>query len=162
MPEVLLSIGSNIHREVHIRSCMRVLESEFGRLDVSPVYESESVGFDGENFFNLVVSIETSLGVASLSSKLREIENTHGRDRSSPKFSARTLDIDILTYGEKYGMLDGVELPRAEILKNAFVLKPLADLRPDCYYPGSANSYKLLWDSFSDKSQKLWLADIEL
>ncbi len=162
MPEVLLSIGSNINREEKIRSCIKALRDVFGRLDVSPIYESEAVGFDGDNFFNLVVCIQTELSVAALSQCLRDIENAHGRDRSSPKFSARTLDIDILTYGDAIGVLHGVQLPRAEILKNAFVLLPMADIRPESYYPGTTHSYLSLWQNFSDCSQKLWPAAFEL
>ncbi|WP_339065406.1 2-amino-4-hydroxy-6-hydroxymethyldihydropteridine diphosphokinase [Teredinibacter turnerae] len=156
MAFVLLSVGSNIDRELNIRSGIHALRMAFGELKCSPVYESEAVGFDGANFLNLVVALNTAQSVAELSAGLREIENTHGRNRGEPKFSSRTLDIDILTYDNSVGVVDGVELPRREILKNAFVLLPMADLVPDERHPQVNKTYAQLWREFGDESQKLW------
>lgn len=156
MAEVLLSLGSNIDRERNIRSCVDELAAQFGHLDISPVYESEAVGFDGDNFLNLVVAIHTDATVAELSRRLRDIENAHGRDRQTPKFSARSLDIDILTYDQLVGEVDGVQLPRKEIFRNAFVLRPMADLRPQSPCPGAENSYLELWQKFDAQDQRLW------
>lgn len=162
MAEVLLSLGSNINREHNIRSCLTALQKVFGDIDVSPVYESEAVGFDGDNFFNLVVAVQTGKRIAALTAILKEIENTHGRDRSSAKFSARTLDIDILTYDALTGLVDGIQLPRDEILKNAFVLLPMAGLRPKALYPGTNVSYEALWKQFDTSSQKLWQVEFSI
>lgn len=156
MAEVLLSLGSNINREHNIRACLRELMALFGELDVSPFYESEAVGFDGDPFINLVVAIQTDQPVGELAAILRGIENRYGRDRSSPKFSSRTLDIDILTYDDRVGIVDGIELPRAEILKHAFVLLPASRLRPDSLCPGEGKTYANLWQQFKKESQKLW------
>jgi len=162
MAEVLLSVGSNIERDLNIRSGLKSLALEFGTLALSPVYESEAIGFQGDNFYNLVVAMHTALSVGELSSVLKSIENKHGRDRSSAKFSARTLDIDILTYDQQQGEWEGVSLPRDEIKKNAFVLLPMADLRPNSYYPGSEQTYKALWERFDSTSQKLWVVPFPL
>ena len=128
MPRVYLGVGSNIDRENNIRGALRALEERYGDIMVSPVYESAAVGFDGSPFYNLVVAIDTDKTVGMLAAELRAIEEAWGRDRRSPKFSSRTLDIDILTWGNACGEVDGVSLPRDEVLKYAFVLKPLADL----------------------------------
>jgi len=156
MAEVLLSLGSNINREQNIRSCVMQLRELFGDIDISPVYESEAVGFDGDNFYNLVVAIKTHLSIADLQRLLQAIENDHGRNRTAPKFSARSLDIDILTYDDLQGKVDGVMLPRDEILKNAFVLLPMADLKPAKCYPGTESTYLELWQKFDAHKQKLW------
>jgi len=161
MHEVLLSIGSNIRRKKNIRSCLRELAKLFGKLEVSPIYETEAVGFDGDNFFNLVVCVQTDMSVGDLAADLHAIEDRHGRDRNAPKFCARTLDIDILTYGERVGEFDGIKLPREEILKNAFVLLPLSDIRPEGLYPGTDCSYDSLWQAFSNDTQKIWPADFD-
>lgn len=154
--EVALSLGSNIERYRHISGALDALAEAFGELVCSPVYESESVGFDGSPFLNSVVLIHTSRSLAEIVPLLKRIEDEHGRNRSGPKFSPRTLDIDVLTYGEVVGELDGVELPRTETAQNAFVLKPLADICPDSRLPGSDKSYAELWAAYPKDRQKLW------
>lgn len=156
MAHVYLSLGSNVERELHIRQALDALNAEFNNLVMSTVYESESVGFDGDAFYNLVVSIDTDLSVGDLSLLLRQMETDHGRDRSLEKFSSRTLDIDILTYAEYVGVVDGVDLPRKEILTNAFVLMPLAEIAADETHPEAKQSYQQLWDAYDQASQKLW------
>ncbi|SDW91711.1 2-amino-4-hydroxy-6-hydroxymethyldihydropteridine diphosphokinase [Marinobacter mobilis] len=153
---VYISIGSNIDREHNIAQALDALAAEFGTLDISSVYESEAVGFDGEPFLNLVVAIRADRSVAELSRLFKAIEAANGRHLHAPKFSPRTLDIDILTYGEQSGVVDGVELPRAEILKNAFVLLPLAEIAPDQKHPVVGQSYGGLWQQYQS-DQKLWV-----
>lgn len=155
---VYISIGSNIERELHITSALNALADWFGELMISPVYESEAVGFDGSPFYNLVVGVETHWGVGELSRRFKQLEADNGRRREAPKFSARTLDLDILTYNDAVGTLDGVELPRAEILKNAFVLWPLADVAPHALHPHCGKTFGQLWQDYSS-DQKLWPVD---
>lgn len=154
--EVALSLGSNIERYRHLSGALDALAEAFGDLVCSPVYESESVGFDGSPFLNSVVIVTTAQPLADIVALLKRIEDDHGRNRSGPKFSPRTLDIDVLTYGDAVGELDGVELPRSETAKNAFVLKPLADIRPEAHLPGTDHSYAQLWSAYPKDQQKLW------
>ncbi len=156
MTRVYLSFGSNIDREHNIRSGLDALARHFPQLLLSPVYESSAVGFDGEAFLNLVVAIDTELSVGELSAMLRAIEADHGRTRGEKKFASRTLDIDILTYGDAVGVIDGVELPRDEILKHAFVLKPLADIAPEERHPLLQKNYAELLAAKDFSSQSLW------
>ncbi|MDI1302448.1 MAG: 2-amino-4-hydroxy-6-hydroxymethyldihydropteridine diphosphokinase [bacterium] len=162
MPRVYLSLGSNIDREKNIRSALHELESRYGDMLVSTVYESEAVGFTGDAFYNLVVGIDTEKPVATLAAELRAIEEAHGRERHGQKFSARTLDIDILTYGNACGEIDGVMLPRDETLKNAFVLRPLADVAGHDRHPGTARTFAEHWDAYDQKKQKLWPIEFPL
>lgn len=155
---VYISIGSNMDRDRHVTAALDALSAWFGELIISPVYNSESVGFDGSPFLNLVVGVDTALPVAELSRRFKQLESDNGRRRDVPKFSARTLDLDILTYGDAVGSIDGVELPRGEILSNAFVLRPLADIAPEEAHPVFAKSYGLLWREYSI-DQKLWPVD---
>jgi len=161
MATVYLSLGSNIDRNRHLSAGLDALVQAFGDLKMSQVYESEAVGFDGDNFYNLVAAIETEISVGELALKLRQIEDDNGRVRSGPKFSARTLDIDILTYGDRTGVIDGVKLPRGEILKNAFVLLPLSELAPDTLHPLEGKTYQQLWEAYPQASQKLWPVDFD-
>ena len=158
---VFLSLGSNIDRERHIRSGLQALEAAFGELTIRPVYESEAVGFDGDAFYNLVVGMTTALPVGELETRLKGIEKDHGRVRGEKKFSSRTLDIDILTYGDVTGTVDGVQLPRDEILKHAFVLKPLVDLVPDERHPETGQAYRDILEAAHFAEQKLWVVAFE-
>lgn len=156
MPQVYLSLGSNINRYQHIAAALDALSAEFGELQISPIYESESVGFAGSRFLNLVVGLQTEKPVGELSALLREIEHDNGRRRDGPKFSPRTLDIDILTYGQYCGEVAGLTLPRDEIERYAFVLLPLAELAPAGRHPQTGQAYRAMWQAFSDTSQELW------
>lgn len=160
MAKVYLGIGSNIDAPRHISRALAALKQCFGHVVASPIYESESVGFTGDNFLNLVVAVDTSLTVAQLHEAMRQIENAHGRDRTAPKFSGRTLDIDILLYDDCVGEIDGVSLPRDEIVKNAFVLKPLCDLAPQLCHPQTGKTVAQMWAGYDQNKQKLWRVEL--
>jgi len=159
---VWLSLGSNIEREHNIRGAVAALRDEFGPLRISPVYESEAVGFKGDPFFNLVVGIETDLTLAQLEGLLRTIETDFGRRRGCNKFAPRTLDIDILTFGDWVGKEGGLSLPRDEIERYAFVLRPLSDIAPDERHPRLGRTYSELWAGFDAGQQPLWQVDFPL
>jgi 2-amino-4-hydroxy-6-hydroxymethyldihydropteridine diphosphokinase len=157
---VWLSLGSNIERQRHIRQALEDLRKGFGSLVVSPIYESEAVGCEGENFFNLVVGIRTSLSIEDLAHRLRDIERQHGRRRSSDKFAPRTLDIDILTYGDRVVDQDDIQLPRDEITRYAFVLLPLSEVAGGEVHPPTGLTYRELWESFKQTAQPLWRVEL--
>ena len=155
MTRVYIGIGSNIDREPHIAAALDRLEAELGDLQVSPVYESEAIGFDGAAFLNLVVGVDTKLSIAELTTLLRAIENDNGNPGNLPKFSARSLDLDLLTYGDYCGTSAGIVLPRSDITDYAYALWPLADIAADELHPQARISYRELRQGFGDV-QKLW------
>ncbi|MGR8934084.1 MAG: 2-amino-4-hydroxy-6-hydroxymethyldihydropteridine diphosphokinase [Gammaproteobacteria bacterium] len=143
-----ISVGSNIDKERHIPSAIRALQNHFGPLTLSSIYETDPVGFSGPRFFNLVVGFESDLDVKAVGKILRQIETEHGRTREAHKFSARTLDLDLILYGDLI-ITDGrLQIPRDEILRYAFVLEPLAEIAPDLRHPISHKSYAELWSEF--------------
>ena len=156
MAKVFLSIGSNIDKERNIQAGIDALKLRFGEVTCSTTYESESVGFDGDNFYNLVAQIETDEQIESVVGALKQIEDEHGRTRSGPRFSSRTLDIDILLYDDLIRDDELVSVPRDEILKNAFVLRPLAEMAGDNRHPQIGDSYRNLWEQFDKSTQPLW------
>lgn len=154
MAFVYVSIGSNINREYHVAESLKALNRHFAPLTISNCYDCEPVGFKGDNFLNLVVGFDCDLPVAKLAEVLSQIEFDNGRQRETKEYASRTLDIDILLYGDKVGIIDGVELPRGEITEYAFVLRPLVDVAPQERHPISGTSFQQLWDSFDQQSQK--------
>lgn len=161
MARVYVSIGSNIDRGENIRGGVADLRAHFGELTLSTVYESESVGFDGDNFYNLVAAFDTAEAVLAVARALHEIENAHGRTREGPRFSSRTLDIDMLLYDDLVMHKGKLELPRDEITKNAFVLWPLAEIAPELKHPVLKQTYAELWTAFDKDKQPLWPVSFE-
>lgn len=159
MARVYLGIGSNIERERYIVAGLDALAGLFGELALSPVYDSVSIGFSGQPFLNLVVGVDTQFSPGQLARELRHIEIEHGRPANAPRFSARQLDIDILTHGQLSGTVEGVVLPRAEILENAFVLRPLAELAGEAVHPVVGRTYLELWQGYDQDSQQLQKVD---
>lgn len=159
MAAIYLGVGSNIERERYITAGLDALAGLFGELALSSVYDSQAIGFAGQPFLNLVVGIDTPLGPGALSRRLRHIEIEHGRPPNATRFSARQLDIDILTHGQLSGTVEGVELPRPEILENAFVLCPLAELAGEELHPLVGKSYGALWRAYDRASQPLARVD---
>ncbi|RUR33720.1 2-amino-4-hydroxy-6-hydroxymethyldihydropteridine diphosphokinase [Vreelandella nanhaiensis] len=160
MSLVTVSLGSNVEPVRHIRLCLDALFDAFGPLHISRVFESEPVGYsDGRNFYNLVVAFESDRSPGELQAWAKALEVIHGRKPDTPKYSPRALDIDLLTVGNLCGVVDDITLPRAEIIDNAFVLQPLAELLPDERHPVCNTSYATLWNNFSLGSQRLWPVD---
>ena len=155
MATIYISLGSNINRDINTRAGVEALKQAFGELVLSLVYESESVGFDGDAFYNMVIACEVDSAVHDTNQVLRDIEDANGRDRTGPKFSSRTLDLDLLLYDDLILDEHGLILPRGEILKNAFVLWPLAEIAPELIHPETQTSYAELWAAFDKNKENL-------
>ena len=156
MARVFAGVGSNIDRERNIRAGMEAMRRDFGELRVSPVYESRAVGFEGENFYNLVVEFRSALPPAAIAGRLHDIERDCGRARSPRKFEPRTLDLDLLLYDDVVCHDEGLSLPREDIMRFAFVLRPLSELAGNLRHPVSGRTFADLWSAFSDRGQELW------
>ena len=145
MTTVLLSLGSNVQPRRHLHAAVAALAERFGAIAISPAYRTAAVGFDGPAFLNNAVAIETDLDLDTLDAWAHALEDRHGRDRSGPRFSDRTLDIDVVFYGDLIVEGPGhLRIPRPE-LKHAFVIKPLADIAPDFVDPVSGLPLAALW-----------------
>lgn len=160
MARIFISLGSNIDKAHYARQGVAALKVIVPELAVSDVFESESVGFDGSNFYNLVCGGETSLSVDEVCQTLRQIEVDNGRDRTAKKFSSRTLDLDLLVYDELI-VQTPAQLPRHEIDKNAFVLWPLAQVAPDFVHPVLQKTFQSLWQDYDKSQQSLWAVEFD-
>ncbi len=145
MVQVYVGVGSNIERAHHIRAGLIALEQTFGPLRCSQMYETPAMGFVGDPFYNLVVGFETALDARAVKAELDRIEEAYGRERSATKFSSRTLDLDLLLWDDLDLHAEGLDVPRHEILKYAFVLGPLAELAPAMCYPQTGETFAALW-----------------
>lgn len=161
MPLLTLSLGSNQQADLHIRQALDALQASFGAMRTSSVFESRAVGFDGNNFLNMAVAVDTRTPLTDVSTRIKALEDEHGRIRGGARFSPRTLDIDILTYGDCIGDYQGIVLPRPEITENAYVLWPLSQVCGDCCDPHSGLSYATLWQQYDKTRQSLWPVDFD-
>jgi 2-amino-4-hydroxy-6-hydroxymethyldihydropteridine diphosphokinase len=156
MAHIYISIGSNIDAERNIRIGVRALQEEFGDLTLSSVYESEAVGFDGDNFLNMVVGLDAEEDIHQVAKTLHKIEDENGRTRTGPRFSKRTLDLDLLICDDLILHEAHLEIPRNEIIENAFVLWPLAEIAPLVEHPIEKKTIKALWDNYPKSRQSIW------
>jgi 2-amino-4-hydroxy-6-hydroxymethyldihydropteridine diphosphokinase len=152
---VYVSVGSNIESARNLRRALREMERRFGTLARSSVYRTAAIGFDGEDFLNLVVGFDTALEPADVIAALDEIESGAGRERRAGRFASRTLDLDLLLYGNIVVDEPGLQVPRADILRYAFVLGPLAELAPDLVHPVERVAMRELWARFAEGEQPI-------
>lgn len=155
MVKIYLGIGSNIEPEKNIPAGLNSLSALFSALVISPIYLAPPFGFEGDDFHNLVVSAETDLSMLEVMNLLRRVEFDHGRPIDAVKFASRSLDIDLLLYGDYVGRVDGYPIPRSDITKYDFVLRPLQDIAPDEVHPEHSKSYIELWHEMSLNTHSL-------
>ena len=151
-----LSLGSNVSPEKNIQFALDQLSKIFGKVVSSSTYVTKSVGFEGSDFLNLVVRINTNLDPSELIDKLHRIEEMTGRVTGTKAFNDRTLDIDVLIYDDLVDL--SLNIPRDEILKYGFVLEPLAELYPDGIHPIEKITFLELWNRLKeslDTSQRI-------
>lgn len=155
MPRVFVGVGSNINRDESVRAGVADLREQYGELQLSSVYESEAVGFEGDVFYNLVVAFDTEESIDEVVAVLSHIEEAHGRVRGGERFASRTLDLDLLLYGDMVASGEGYHVPRDEIPRYAFVLWPLSELAPGMLHPETGETFSAMWDAFDKRNQSL-------
>ena len=148
MPRVFVAAGSNIEPEKHLAKASRELAEAFPGIDFSPWYRNQAVGFAGDDFINFVVGFDTELPVHDVVKRLRQIEESCGRPREAPKWAPRSMDLDILLYGDLVHEEPGLKLPRPDLVKRPFMLGPMADLAPDVLHPTLHVTIGELWQRF--------------
>ena len=160
MSVAYLGLGSNVDARSNISSGIAALRNTFNNVELSPVYQTAAFGFRGNDFINLVARVETEMSPLQLKGFLNELEDQHERNRAAPKFSDRTLDIDILLYDDLYLLSPALNIPRDEILNAAHVLKPLADLVPELLHPVRRKTIIELWRTFPEQDLKMRVIEL--
>jgi 2-amino-4-hydroxy-6-hydroxymethyldihydropteridine diphosphokinase len=143
--QALLSLGSNLEPERHLAAAAAALRARFPGVRFSPVYRVPAVGFEGPDFLNAGARLDTDLEPIALDAWLHALEDAQGRRRDVPRFSSRTLDVDLVLYDDCVLRGPGnLVLPRPD-LHHAFVLKPLVDVAPGALDPQSGRTLAELW-----------------
>jgi len=152
---VYLGLGSNIDPEENLRLGVRELQRRFGELRISRVYQSAPLGFEGADFLNLAVGLDSNETPAKFHQQIEAIHKVAGRQRGAAPYSSRPLDIDLLLYGDL--VVDGpaLRLPRPDVLEYSFVLKPLSELAPDFVHPETGRTLGEHWQEFDVASHPL-------
>lgn len=155
MATVFLGIGSNESPEENLRLAIRELRHRFGELELSSVYKSTSVGFDGADFLNLVLRFQSDVSALSICTEIELIHNLAGRVRGSNKWESRPLDIDLLLYNDLILDERPVRVPRDDILQYSFVLRPISELAPAQKHPVTGRTLLEHWQEFDAASHPL-------
>ena len=155
MPHVYIAAGSNVEPESHLAVAVRELDKHFPGVRFSPWYRNRAVGFEGEDFINFVAGFPTDLSVEEVVARLQFIEALCGRTREAPRWAPRTMDLDVLLYGDLVRQTATLRLPRPDLLKRAYMLGPLADLAPGLVHPTERLTIGELWQRFDRAAHPL-------
>jgi 2-amino-4-hydroxy-6-hydroxymethyldihydropteridine diphosphokinase len=155
VPAVYVAVGSNIEPERHLAMATRELRREFPDVRFSPWYRNRAVGFEGADFINLVAGFTTTLSIDEVIARLQAIEALCGRPRDAPRWAPRSMDLDILLYGDMIRDEPRLKLPRPDLLKRAFMLGPLADLEPGLVHPLEKVTIGELWQRFDRAAHEM-------
>ncbi|HYC09885.1 MAG TPA: 2-amino-4-hydroxy-6-hydroxymethyldihydropteridine diphosphokinase [Steroidobacteraceae bacterium] len=155
MPAVYVAAGSNVAPERNLERAVEELEREFPGARFSPWYRNRAVGFTGDDFINLVAGFDTTLPVHAVLARLHAIESRCGRPRDAPRWAPRTMDLDVLLYGDLVCDEPGLKLPRPDLLRRAYVLGPLAQLAPGVLHPTAGATIGELWQRFEQSAHPL-------
>ncbi len=145
MSRVFVGVGTNINKAHNLRSCFSTLQQIFRKVVKSSVYQSAAVGFEGEDFYNMVVSFETTLTPSNINRIFFEIEKKHGRRRGKNQYASRELDLDQLLYDDLIVDTDEVYLPHKDLSKYSYTLKPMAEIAGDLVHPLIGKCFSELW-----------------
>jgi 2-amino-4-hydroxy-6-hydroxymethyldihydropteridine diphosphokinase len=153
---VYVGVGSNVRRAENVRGAVRALREAFGEVIVSTVYEAPAVGFRGDDFYNLVVGFDTVLEPEELVAELRKIEDRYHRSRAgADAMHARTLDLDLLLYGDRVLRSSRLNIPREDVCRYDFVLCPLAEIAPNETHPITGQSFAAMWAEYDRAASRL-------
>ena len=159
MTEVYVAVGGNVEPLKYLDRALQLLERVFGALVISPAYRNPAVGFEGDDFVNLVAGFRTSLPATEVRERLQSIETACDRPRDAPKWGPRTMDLDLLLYGDEISDVPGLALPRPDLVRRAYMLRPMADVAPHLVHPTLHRTMRELWEAFGSDHEMVELGE---
>jgi len=159
---VFVAAGSNVEPERNLeRACADIAHTWPDAL-FSRSYRNVAVGFEGPDFINLVVGFSAAQPLHSVIERLRGIETNCGRPRYAPKWASRTMDLDVLLYGDRVEKTADYTLPRPDLLKRPYMLGPMAEIAPGVKHPIAGRTIGELWQEFDRHAHAMIAVDIGL
>ena len=155
MADAYVAAGSNVRPRASLLEALALLKSEFQGLRVSRAYANPAVGFTGDDFINLVVGFDTGDSIERVREQLQSIEEKCGRPRNAPRWAPRTMDLDILLYGDRVSDEPGLVVPRPDLVRRPYMLKPMVDLVPDLVHPTLGKTMKVLWSELDSGNHEM-------
>ena len=160
MTRVYVAAGSNVQPASNLVRALNELRQHFPDLVTSTAYRNQAAGFEGDDFINLVCSFESDLDVRSVIARLHEAEAACGRERNAPRWAPRSMDLDILLFGDMVCDEPGLVLPRPDLTRKAYMLGPRAELAPEEVHPLSGRTMRALWNEFDQQAHPMQAVDI--
>ena len=160
MTRVYVAAGSNVQPATNLVRALDELRQQFPDLVTSTAYRNQAAGFEGDDFINLVCSFESDLDVRSVIARLHEAEAACGRERNAPRWAPRSMDLDILLFGDMVCDEPGLVLPRPDLTRKAYMLGPMAELAPEEVHPLSGRTMRALWNEFDQQAHPMQAVDI--
>jgi 2-amino-4-hydroxy-6-hydroxymethyldihydropteridine diphosphokinase len=148
MTAVHVAAGSNVDPEINLARACAEIAQVWPDARFSRAYRNAAVGFEGPEFINLVLGFTTDQPLRDVLARLHEIESACGRPRNAPKWASRTMDLDILLYGDLIEKTAEYTVPRPDLTRRAFMLGPMAEIAPDVVHPVSHKTIAQLWREF--------------
>ena len=162
MTSVFVAAGSNVEPAANLRRALDVLGRHYPRLRCSRAYRNRALGFEGDDFVNLVLGFETDDDVHEVVDRLQQAEAACGRARNDPRWAPRTMDLDILLYGNLVCDEPGLKLPRPDLVRRAYMLGPMAELAPGVVHPVLGSTMAELWSAFDRDGHDMQPVEIGL
>jgi 2-amino-4-hydroxy-6-hydroxymethyldihydropteridine diphosphokinase len=160
MNEVYVAAGSNIDPLRNLRAALVGLERSYKPLRVSPAYRNKAVGFEGDDFVNLVVGFNTNDSLEHVRARLQQIETDCGRPSDAPKWAPRSMDLDILLFGDEIRNEPGLTVPRPDLVRRPYMLKPIVDIAPNRRHPTLHRTMRELWNAFDGKDHQMTVVEL--
>jgi len=157
-----ISGGSNVEPERHLLLAARELKRSFPGARFSRCYRNRAVGFEGPDFINFAAELQVASDAAAMRAELQRIEALCGREPGAPRWAPRSMDLDVLLFGDAVFSEPGLVVPRPDLLRRAFMLGPLAELAPARVHPVEGRRLDALWQSFDREAHPLTPVALDL
>jgi 2-amino-4-hydroxy-6-hydroxymethyldihydropteridine diphosphokinase len=152
---VFVAAGSNVEPEKHLARACADIRHTWPDAVFSRAYRNVAIGFEGPDFINLVVGFSAAQPLEAVIARLRAIETQCGRPRYAPKWASRTMDLDVLLYGDRVEKTSEYTLPRPDLLKRPYMLGPMAEIAPEVVHPTAGRRMADLWREFDGNGHEM-------